>query len=653
MAAVVNTTWYTNYGNGSSTGYYAVTKWAAGATNTVGNIIRQNSTPSVDNERCFVCIVAGTSANPTEPTWTVTKGGKTTDNSTTWMECTGLPALNADLTNTPLSSSNRSAAQVLGNLITNNTQDHYFICTTAGTTGSGEPSYNTTTGVTTTDSGCTWTCLGAVTSFTTKWGAPHARMLAAVTSTWAASGDTVYVSSIHAETQAASYNLNPGNTALTKFICVSNTGNIPPQSADVTTGATSTVTNSFVTLDTQGWLYIQGISFTSSGQGSSFSGPIGSVNYMRMANCAINTTGPSSASSVQFNGNQLTKVELDNVTIELNGIAGSNIEVGANFVWKDTPSALSKNGTNWPTTLFSQGTSNGTMWIENVDLSAFAGTQYFGASEEGARWVLNKCKISSAPIATIANMTAGESGFNIDVIDCDSGGNTYRHERWNYQGNQVVSTTAVYTGGATNGTTSYSWQVLPSANAQWLIPFECLPMAIWNTTTGANRTVTVQGVYNGAALPNNDEIWLEVSYFGTSSSTLGTRVTETKANFVAAGSALTANTSAAWNSAATARANTTSYSVGNLISVSTASAGQLYICTQSGTSAGSVPGGYATNADGSTVTDGTAHFLAMVRFYMQVVCTSPTPQSAGYLNCYVKAAKASAQYFVDPNPTLS
>ena len=114
-------------------------------------------------------------------------------------------------------------------------------------------------------------------------------------------------------------------------------------------------------------------------------------------------------------------------------------------------------------------------------------------------------------------MTAGESGFNIDVIDCDSGGNTYRHERWNYQGNQVVSTTAVYTGGATNGMTSYSWQVLPSANAQWLIPFECLPMAIWNTTTGANRTVTVQGVYNGAALPNNDEIWLEVSYFGTSS----------------------------------------------------------------------------------------------------------------------------------------
>ena len=43
----------------------------------------------------------------------------------------------------------------------------------------------------------------------------------------------------------------------------------------------------------------------------------------------------------------------------------------------------------------------------------------------------------------------------------------------------------------------------------------------------------------------------------------------------------------------------------------------------------------------------------MMRFYMRVVLTSPTPQSAGYLNCYVKAAKASAQYWVDPNPTLS
>ena len=121
--------------------------------------------------------------------------------------------MNADLTNTPLSSSNRSAAQVLGNLITNNTQDHYFICTTAGTTGSGEPSYITSTtggSYDVTDSGCTLDVpRRSYMSFTTKWGAPHARMLAAVTSTWAASGDTVYVSSIHAETQAASYNLQP------------------------------------------------------------------------------------------------------------------------------------------------------------------------------------------------------------------------------------------------------------------------------------------------------------------------------------------------------------------------------------------------------------------------------------------------------------
>ena len=243
----------------------------------------------------------------------------------------------------------------------------------------------------------------------------------------------------------------------------------------------------------------------------------------------------------------------------------------------------------------------------------------------------------------------------VDIIDCDLGGQPLTGMNGvSYPGNQVVRHhSSVFTGGASNGTTSYSWNVLPSANAQWVTPFECLPMAIWSTLTGSNRTVTVQGIYNGTALPNNNEIWLEVEYFGTASVTTGTRVSETIANIITAGSALTANTSAAWNSAATARANTTAYVVGNLITVSTAAAGQLYICTTNGTSAGSIPGGYATCADGSSVTDGTAVFRAMMRFYMQVVCTSPQPQSAGYLNCYVKAAKASAQYWVDPNPTLS
>src|SRR5689334_19152956 len=128
MTVTTPTVWYANYGNGTSTGHFAVGAWVANTSTTVGQFIRATA-PSVGNERVFVCIVAGTTSNPTQPTWNTSKGVKTTDNNITWMECTGNPAMNGDLTNTPLSSQNRSGSQSLGNIITNNTQDHYFICT--------------------------------------------------------------------------------------------------------------------------------------------------------------------------------------------------------------------------------------------------------------------------------------------------------------------------------------------------------------------------------------------------------------------------------------------------------------------------------------------------------------------------------------------
>ena len=651
MAATVNTVWYINYGNGSSTGYYALAKWATGTVYAVGNIVRQNATPSLTNERCFICTVAGTSGG-SEPSWTLTQGAKTTDNTVTWQECSGKAAVNGDQTNPPLSSGQRSQSVALGSIIQNNAATFLFICSTAGTAGSGEPSYSTTTGATTSDSGVTWTCIGAAGSFG-KWAAPIVRMASSWSAT--ATGDTNYVSSIHAES-IGSFNsiVFPSyTTVLTKFVCTNQTGNIPPQSTDLTTGASATSTQNTININgVQAYFY--GISFTSSTSYILIGDVSGDFVYFQ--NCALNCIGNGGGPVyIGYTGGR-SVVILQNTTVEISN-SSSFLTWGGNVFWRDTPSALSKaGGGSWPTTLF-QSTSGTTieqptMFIEGVDLSAFAGTQYFGAGLSG-RMVMNKCKLASVPTCLISGINNGLCSGTVDLIDCDSGGNTYRHERWSYPGNQAVSTTAVYTGGATNGTTSYSWNVLPSSNAQWLTPYECLPMAIWNTVTGSNVTVTVQGIYNGTALPNNDEIWLDVEYFGTSSSTLSTRVTETKANFLATGSALTANTSAAWNSAATARANTTSYSVGDLISVSTAATGQLYICTSAGTSAGSVPGGYASCADGSSVTDSGATFRAMVRFKMSVVLTSPTPQSAGYLNCYVKAAKASAQYWVDPNPTLS
>src|SRR5262245_65034520 len=128
-----------------SVAYAAVTARPQNTAVTVGFIRKQFTAPASGSERVFICIVAGTTANVTDATWTLTKGSKTTDGTATWMECTALPALNGDSANTNAWAASKGAI-ALGQIIKNVAATHYFICTTAGTGGTGsEPSWNTTT----------------------------------------------------------------------------------------------------------------------------------------------------------------------------------------------------------------------------------------------------------------------------------------------------------------------------------------------------------------------------------------------------------------------------------------------------------------------------------------------------------------------------
>ena len=226
--AFAETTWYLNAGDQSTTGYYAVAKFAASTAYAAGQLVRQlTARPAVGSERVFVVIVAGTSA--TEPSWTLTRGAKTTSGTVTFQECTGASSVNGDLTNTPNWTTQKAAGSPsLGAIIQRNNGASYQICSTAGTLGSSEPAFSDTAGTTTTEGTTTWDKVsGAVGNFT-GGQAPHARLLNVFGISWFAAGNTVYVGDNHAESQASATSGGPPGAAsqVNKILCHNHAGTV-------------------------------------------------------------------------------------------------------------------------------------------------------------------------------------------------------------------------------------------------------------------------------------------------------------------------------------------------------------------------------------------------------------------------------------------
>ena len=112
--------------------YYAVAPYANQAW-VVGNILRQLTAPAVGSERCFVVHVGGTSTG--EPTWVNTRGAiNAFTTAGSCIECTGVAALNGDLTNTPTWTQYRTvtATATPGQVIKSGDGTKVLICRTTG-----------------------------------------------------------------------------------------------------------------------------------------------------------------------------------------------------------------------------------------------------------------------------------------------------------------------------------------------------------------------------------------------------------------------------------------------------------------------------------------------------------------------------------------
>jgi hypothetical protein len=586
--ALVDTTWYTNFGNGTSTGYYAVTVRPQNTAVAAGVLRRQFTAPAVGSERVFVCIVAGTTANVTDATWVLTRGAKTTDGTATWMECSGQAGLNGDLTNTATWVQVKAATPaVLGQIIKRSNNASYQICTTAGAMSATEPTFSDTAGVTTTDTTAVWTSLGPVANFT-GGQAPHARFISALASNWFASGNTVYIGDNHTETGATSPTAT--SALMARILCHNHSGSYPPTAGDIMAGASISGSATF-TISLIGSFYVYGIKFIETGAPSNFAIAAVSINQENWSyfdNCAVEVGAGSSGFSLGATSTAWGIIVFNNTTVKF-ASTGSYIRIQCvQLLWQNTGQILAA-GSSIPAVLFQPSTSLmfNNITLEALDLSQLTGSLVPTLNNMLGPIVVKDCKLNAALSAT----TPTNAGLIVQLIRSASDATAYKSSRIAYEGTETTETSITRVGGATDPAGQVqARKIVTTANAQWLRPYKAEPYAVWNAITGANITVTVYGT--GASLPNNDDIWLEVEYLGSSTTPLGTIVTTTKANLLTAGSAV-ASDSSTWS-----------------------------------------------GGGGSP-------------FKLTKTLSSPQPAMAGYIHARVRAAKASATYYIDPQIYLS
>ncbi|RWN35777.1 hypothetical protein [Mesorhizobium sp.] len=351
-----------------------------------------------------------------------------------------------------------------------------------------------------------------------------------------AAGDVFYVSEDHAESQASTLTLTSPGTAANpcKILCVNHLGTVPPVSADLRTTATMTTTGN-VSIIFAGSAYCRGLIF-SAGNGAGTSNlHITSSDSMWVFEKSSLRIGSTGGGTVGMSTGITMMLRLIDTTVRFGNVAQGFSVFAGTIQWHNTANAIVAGG-SIPTTMFKFTSSrSGSVELRGVDLSAVGvGKTIFdnAASNGPYACTMIDCKIDAA--VTISGNPFAPSATFVDVWRVGASGVNYAQARYRYAGNLVQETTIVRTGGASDGTTPISWKITTTAGATWFEPFECPPIAIWNDTTGSAVTATIEGIWGGGAVPNDDEIWVEAEYLGDASSPMATFVNDSKANVLAA-----------------------------------------------------------------------------------------------------------------------
>jgi hypothetical protein len=402
-----------------------------------------------------------------------------------------------------------------------------FRCTTAGTSGGSEPSWNLGAGATTASGGATFTEVTG--NATYNWAAPCARLLLA-TQRANNIADRIFVRSTHDAATAANVGIGTnGSMGLPQRIyCVTNaSGNIPPADTDYVTTPSGKESSSGVNnINPTNYAEVHGLWLNSNLQ-LLFNG---SSSY-KFVHCKLsgNNTGAIVVASNRV------RIELEDCGVDFTAVGQSIQLAGGHFSWKNSPTPLP--GTI-PTILFDLTSAIRGQYVEidGVDFSAAgSGKIIFSNPATGATKVICKnCKFHAS--ATVISGTFSEqSDFNF--FNCQGTALI----RQNIQGVKSKELTIIRTGGASDGVAGMSWKIVTTSSCNAYSQFETHEVEIWNATVGSPVTTTF-AIENDGTTFTNQEVVLEAYYLGTSSSDLASFVSSAPATPITATANLSSST---------------------------------------------------------------------------------------------------------------
>jgi hypothetical protein len=348
-----------------------------------------------------------------------------------------------------------------------------------------------------------------------SWANAHLTLAAAITAS--AAGDVFYVAHDHANNYGTSTFLTFKGTSASpnRVLCVNREGSVPPVEADLTTGAAEGTNGAFTNLSISGAAYIRGMKLApGSGQTGQCDASIGPASQvMILDTCTIALLSSGANSRIELNGGLAGRTVLLNCQLLFSstGQGFSTVNTGQSEIIGPAGTSILASGSSVPTSLFRNATGYANLVVRGADLSALSGTLLAGANLGVVKLQASKLHAS----VTIGGLPTGAQQAGVELVGCSSAGNVSRNEKYQYQGTLTTETTIKRTGGASDGVTSYSWKIVPTANNEIDFPFESFDGYVWNDGTGSSKTLTVHIVTDNVTLTDAD-IWLEVEYLGAS-----------------------------------------------------------------------------------------------------------------------------------------